>query len=83
MAQYRLHFQMHMAFNEAWMAAFNGVGFSDHSDPILGRKLGAFTPPNSIDPKENKRSNLDLLTETYATKILLKSLAGFVTANGV
>lgn len=85
-------------FNEAWMAAFSGVGFSDHSDPILGRKLGAFTPPNSVDPKENKRSysasayytkeiesrlNLDLLTETYVTKILLESSDECVTANGV
>ncbi len=73
-------------FNEAWMAAFKGVGFDDNTDPVLGRKLGAFMPPtNSIDPEENKRSysasayyskenesrpNLDLLTETQVTKVI-------------
>ena len=85
-------------FNEAWVAAFNDLGFSDHSDPILGRKLGAFTPPTSIHPKEKKRSssasayyteevesrpNLDLLTETYVTKMLLEGSDGCVTAKGV
>jgi choline dehydrogenase-like flavoprotein len=85
-------------FNEAWMAAFKGVGFDDNTDPILGRKLGAFMPPNSIDPKENKRSysasayyskeiesrpNLDLLTETQVTKVIWDGSEGGVVANGV
>jgi choline dehydrogenase-like flavoprotein len=85
-------------FNQAWMAAFNGVGFNDNSDPILGRKLGAFTPPNSVDPKKNQRSysasayytaeierrpNLDLLTETFVNKVLLQSSDNGVEAKGV
>ena len=43
-------------FNEALSIAFKGVGFNNQSDPILGQKMGAFTPPNSIDPNGNKRS---------------------------
>ena len=80
------------------MRAFGGAGFRDHSDPILRKKLGSFTPPNSVDPKENKRSfsvsayytkeiesqpNLDLLTETYMSMILSEGTDGCLTAKGV
>ena len=85
-------------FNEAWVRAFDSVGFRDSSDPILGKKLGSFTPPNTIDPKDNtrsysasayytkeieRRSNLDLLTEIYVSKILSEGTDGSVTAKGV
>jgi choline dehydrogenase-like flavoprotein len=80
------------------MAAFNGVGFSNTIDPILGRKQGAFTPPNSVDLEKKrsysasayysaeieKRPNLDLLTETFVNKVLLQSSDnGIVEAKGV
>ena len=85
-------------YNEAWIDAFEGNGFHDHSDPILGRKIGPFVPPNSIDPSTMTRSyaangyysaevesrpNLDVLTETYVHKILLEGPDGDVIAKGV
>lgn len=80
------------------MEAFEGAGFDDQSDPILGRKMGAFVPPNSIDPSTMTRSyaangyytteierrpNLDVLTETYVYRILLEGSDGNVIAKGV
>ena len=85
-------------FNSAWMGAFGETGFANTKDPILGQKLGPFTPPNSIDPNGNKRSysasayydekaerrsNLHVLTETIVAKILHDGEDGDVTATGV
>ena len=85
-------------YHEAWTDAFEGAGFDDHSDPILGSKIGPFVPPNSIDPSTMTRSyaangyytaeiesrpNLDVLTETYVHKILLEGSDGDVIAKGV
>ncbi|KAM5444666.1 hypothetical protein MferCBS31731_000120 [Microsporum ferrugineum] len=84
--------------NQAWMAAFNGAGFRDSSDPIVGKKIGPFTPPNSVDPQNRRsysasayytgdvenRPNLDLLVETFVTKVLLQSSdCGVVEGRGV
>ena len=85
-------------YNQAWMDAFEGTGFDDHSDPILGRKMGPFMPPNSLDPGTMTRSyaasgyytteiesrpNLDVLTETYVHKILFEDSDDDVIAKGV
>ncbi|EFQ99794.1 choline dehydrogenase [Nannizzia gypsea CBS 118893] len=85
-------------FNQAWMAAFNGAGFRDSSDPIVGKKIGPFTPPNSVDTQNRRsysasayctgevenRPNLDLLAETFVTKVLLQSSdSGVVEGQGI
>jgi choline dehydrogenase-like flavoprotein len=86
-------------FNHSWIAAFNSAGFEDKNDPILGNKMGPFSPPNSLDPESKQRSysasayftpevetrpNLDLLTETFVIKVLLeKSAADGFHATGV
>ena len=85
-------------FNEAWNAAFRLLGFNDQSDPILGQKLGAFAPPNTVNPKTRKRdysataylneevesrSNLHVITETQVLKVLLSGKDGSVEAEGI
>ena len=85
-------------FHNAWMAAFCNLGLENGHDPILGRKQGAFMPPNTVDPRTHQRSyaasayyspevearpNLDLITGTAVHKLLLKSAPQTVTATGV
>lgn len=84
-------------FNQAWMEAFDSAGFTDETDPILGRKQGAFTPPNTVNPDTKqrsyaansylnpvieKRANLDILTEAFVQKVLLEQ-SDEVEAKGV
>ena len=85
-------------YNEAWMDVFEGTGFEDNSDPILGRKMGPFMPQNSVDPmtmtrsyaangyyttEVERRPNLDVLSETYVNKMLLEGPDGDLIAKGV
>ena len=89
---------MYGPYNEAWMEAFARAGFDDQSDPILGRKMGSFVPPKSIVPSTmtrsyaanryytteiERRTNLDVLTETVVHKSLLEGSDGNVIAEGV
>lgn len=84
-------------FNQAWMDAFDSAGFRDESDPILGKRRGAFTPPNTVNPDTKqrsyaansylnpvveKRANLDILTEAFVQKVLLEQ-SSEVEARGV
>ncbi|KAK8190226.1 uncharacterized protein BKA78DRAFT_237310, partial [Phyllosticta capitalensis] len=86
-------------FNEAWVKAFDELGFHLPGDPINGEKLGAFSVPVSIHPTKktreysapsyytdsvSSRANLKLVTETTVEKIeLVPNSEGSVTATGV
>lgn len=85
-------------FHKAWIAAFRNLGFENGQDPILGRKQGAFMPPNTVDPGTHQRSyaasayyspeiearhNLHLITETAVHKLLFSTTSQTVTATGV
>jgi len=56
-------------FNEAWMAAFKGVGSDDNTDPILGRKLDAFMLQT---PSIQSRTN-DLIRHPHITAKKLRA----------
>ncbi|KAI0456726.1 choline dehydrogenase [Xylaria acuta] len=85
-------------FQRAWMSAFKGAGIGNDRDPILGGKMGAFIPPNSVDPATHQRSyaasayftseiekrpNLTLLSKTFVNKILLRESDGGLEPYGV
>ncbi|KAH1496805.1 hypothetical protein LV164_007810 [Aspergillus fumigatus] len=84
-------------FNEAWDKTFEKLGWRTDADPIAGRKLGAFTPPLTVDAKTGKRGyaaayyspevaarpNLRLLAETMVERVLLTRQDGDMLATGV
>ncbi|PGH20342.1 hypothetical protein AJ80_03610 [Polytolypa hystricis UAMH7299] len=86
-------------FNKAWNSAFENLGWQTGDDPIKGKKLGAFTCPQSMDPKTGtrgyaatyytsevaKRPNLHLLADTQVAKVFFDSnkVDGDVVATGV
>jgi choline dehydrogenase-like flavoprotein len=75
-------------FNSAWNATFEKLGWQSTEDPILGGRLGAFSPVLSVDcktgargyatayytPEVAKRPNLTLLTETLVERVLFNTL---------
>ena len=92
------HLDIYTPFNQAWNETFARLGWNTHADPIAGRKVGAFTPPLSVDGKTGQRGyagayytqdvaerkNLHLLTETMVERVILtKSEDGQVTATGI
>ncbi|CAI7613830.1 unnamed protein product [Penicillium bialowiezense] len=84
-------------FNKAWDETFANLGWKSDTDPIQGRRLGAFTSPLTVDPKTGKRGyaasyysaeaaarpNLTLLTETMVQKIEFRQGEGELIATGV
>ncbi|KAF1978065.1 putative aryl-alcohol dehydrogenase [Bimuria novae-zelandiae CBS 107.79] len=85
-------------YQKAWMSAFKGAGVGNDRDPILGGKVGAFIPPNTVDPSTYQRSyaasayftpdierrpNLSLLNTTFVNRILLRESDGSLEAYGV
>jgi choline dehydrogenase-like flavoprotein len=85
-------------YQQAWMSAFKGAGVGNDRDPILGGKVGAFIPPNTVDPSTyqrsyaasayfspdiEKRSNLSLLKTTFVNRVLLRDSDGSLEAYGV
>lgn len=73
--------------HQAFQTAFDSLGFSEKSDPNLGVHQGAFSPPNSIDPRSHQRSyaatayytglaegrdNLHLLTRTLVNRTIFR-----------
>jgi choline dehydrogenase-like flavoprotein len=84
-------------FNKAWNETFAQLGWQTDTDPIEGRKVGAFTCPLSVDAKTGKRGyaaayyspevaarpNLRLLAETMVQRIILVKEDGEVRATGV
>lgn len=85
-------------FQASWVKALDKLGWCNTEDPIEGEKLGTFVCGLTIDadiksrgyaasayytPEVAKRTNLQVLTETFVEKILTKIVDGSVVATGV
>ncbi|KAL1306162.1 hypothetical protein AAFC00_004269 [Neodothiora populina] len=86
-------------YNEAWPKAFKELHQMTTRDPLTGNAIGAFSNTGTIDPKTRQRShagnaylneevasrsNLQIMTETVVTRILLEDdFAGSFVAVGV
>jgi choline dehydrogenase-like flavoprotein len=85
-------------FQASWSKTLDKLGWCNSDDPIEGQKLGTFACGLTIDaetktrgyaasayytPDVSKRSNLQVLTETFVEKILTKNVNGTVVATGV
>lgn len=84
-------------WSKAWIDSLESLGFPP-SDPFSGKVCGAFSNPESVDPKKKQRSfsanaylqpaldrtNLTVLTSSTVSRILLKKASpGDVRAEGV
>ena len=88
----------HGPVEKAWPEAFKNLGLTMSGDPLSGTGRGGLSNPATIDPKTKtrshagstyystevaKRSNLQVITDALAEKIVLVETDGTITATGV
>lgn len=80
-----------------WQDTIRGLGFPDSCDPLSGQGVGSSITPDTVDPETKQRSyaasaylqsarsrpNLTVVTGAQVEKIIFRSEAGEILAEGV